>query len=533
VPTPSSSGQVDHSGAFIVCLSVGDRDPRADCQRGELIDRIAATAPVRPIASTQLGLAPQLVSAGATRRSSRSRPLIENALRLIRLPDREQFCRPPRFRVGFELRRGASTPQITAALNEAGFRNRRGERFEYPAVYGIMRDQGIIKPKTRSGAGAKSDRTKPNGNPTIGAASSSGVSAVLQRKLRDAERVQPIIAHLISHQGCSSYRRIADALNYLAVEAPRGGHWHPSSVKNAMSAVNMTLASVCGDTVVRDLKPAVAGMPVRPNRRERQAVRRLYQLPSNRRGRVQRALPDILFMRDRGMAADNIARVLCLGLGGVKAVLKRYPRWEIDDPAVIEQVLARYAAGEEARKIARALGLELRQVRRVIELAQRRVKRPRKSLPPHVEDRRARILALRRQGKTGPEIYAELGIDTERERQQIRRFLQWHARREPGLALRNTPVLTDEIAAAKSEAKLPEDYIRRDDYYLLQYWADKWNSPPPQEVVQVAELLQEGQPITEIVVRTGLSRGRVKYIRSALRDGRMRAGELAAGPPPL
>jgi len=111
------------------------------------------------------------------------------------------------------------------------------------------------------------------------------------------------------------------------------------------------------------------------------------------------------------------------------------------------------------------------------------------------------------------EIYAELGVETEQERQQIRRFLQRQARREPELALRNPPVLTDEIDAAKSEAKAPEDYSRREDYYPLEYWAKKWNSPPTPEIAQVAQLLEQGQPIAEIVLRTGLKRGRVKRIR--------------------
>jgi len=137
---------------------------------------------------------------------------------------------------------------------------------------------------------------------------------------------------------------------------------------------------------------------------------------------------------------------------------------------------------------------------------------------------------LRRQGKTGLEIYAELGVETEQERQQIRRFLQRQARREPELALRNPPVLTDEIDAAKSEAKAPEDYSRREDYYPLEYRAKKWNSPPTPEIAQVAQLLEQGQPIAEIVLRTGLKRGRVKRIRAGLRDGRMRAGELAVPP---
>jgi hypothetical protein len=95
--------------------------------------------------------------------------------------------------------------------------------------------------------------------------------------------------------------------------------------------------------------------------------------------------------------------------------------------------------------------------------------------------------------------------------------------------LRKPPLLTDEIDLAKSETKLAEDY-RREDYYPREYWAKKSNSPPPPEAVQVAKFLVEGQPIVDIVARTGLSRERVKYIRAALRDGRMRVGELAASP---
>jgi DNA invertase Pin-like site-specific DNA recombinase len=409
-------------------------------------------------------------------------------------------------------RRGASAPQITAALHEAGFRNRRGVPFEYSAVYNAMRKNGIVQPKTRSAGGAKSNRATPNGNPAIGAASSSGVSAVLQQKIRDAERVGPIIAHLISQQGCASLRKIAEALNYLEVETPRCKDWHPSSVKNAMSVLNMTIDRVRGDKAPEPM-PAVGRLPVRPNRDERLAVRRRYGLPGKSRGRVQRATPDILFLRDQGITADSIARVLSLRPKGVKAVLKRCPRWEIDDPGVIEQVLAGHASGERDRKIARTLGLELQQVRRLI--ARRRVKRSRDPLAPLAEDRRATILALRRQGKIGPEIYAAFGVDTERERQQIRRFLQQQGRREPALALRNPPTLADEIAAVKSAAKAPAD-----DYYLQEYWDNRWKSPLPPEVVKAVELLRQGQPIVEVVARAGLPRGRVKYLRAALQAGR-------------
>jgi putative DNA-invertase from lambdoid prophage Rac len=416
--------------------------------------------------------------------------------------------------------RGASVPEITAALNAAGHRNRRGKKFEYSAVYATMRYHGIIQPGTKSSGAAKSTKAKPNGNPAIAVASSAGVSAAVERKLRDADRVAPIIAYLISQRGCTSYRQVADALNYLGVETPRGGHWHPSSVKNLMAAAGLSFASLCTAAAIRDRNLEIETLPKRPTRTERQAVRRRYGLPAKPRGRVQKAAADILFLRDGGMAADDIARMLGLGRNGVRAIVQRYPRWDIDDPEVIEEVMGRYAAGEDSRKIARTLGLDLKQVRRLTQIRQRRVKPPRKRLPPLAEDRRAEILALRRQGKTGPEIFAELGVDTEQEQNQIRRFLLRRARGEPALALGHSPVLTDEIAAAKSEAKPPADYVRPDDYYLQQYWNDKWKSPLPPEVVRAIELLEQGKPIVEVVDRTGLPRGRVKYIRAALQAGR-------------
>jgi hypothetical protein len=325
-----------------------------------------------------------------------------------------------------------------------------------------------------------------------------------------------------------SYRKLADALNFLEVPTPRGGHWFPSSVKNAMSTLGVTFETVLGANPPREQKRAVGGLPVRPNRAERHAVRHLYRLSGNPRGRRQKAAADILFMRDRGASTSEIARVLCLSPASVRAVSRRYPQWEVNDPAIKELVLARHAAGQGPRPIARALGLELRQVQRIIGLARWEVVKTRKRVAPLSKERRAAILTLRRQGRTGLEILAELGIETEPEKGQVYRFLRRRARHEPELAFRKPPELADEIRAAQTEAKSAEEYIR-DDYFPRAYWTEKSNTPPP-EVAQVVKLLEEGQPIAEIVFRTGLPRNRVKYIRAALQSGRLRTSVLA-GPP--
>jgi DNA invertase Pin-like site-specific DNA recombinase len=426
--------------------------------------------------------------------------------------------------------RGASIPEITNVLNRAGFRNRRGEGFEYSAVYVLVRKYVIGENAIKPEAGTEAIRTKPSGNPAIGTSSSSGVSAVLQRKIRDAERVRPIFCHLIKDQGCTSYWKLAGALRFLEVETPRGGDWHPTSVKNMMFTLDLTFESVLGEAAARGQKPVVEELLVRPDRAERDAVRRLYRLRGKPSGRRQRATPDILFMRDRGATTSDIARVLCLTRAAVRAVSGQYLRWEIDDPAVTEQVLARHASGARPREIARDRGLELRQVQRIIGIAQWQVIRSRKRLLPLAEDRRAAIIALRRQGKTGLEIFGELGIDTEAGRRQVYRFLRRQAQQEPALGLRNRPALADEITEARSEARPPEEYVRHDDYYLHGYWADKWAEPRPPDVEQAAKLLEEGQAIAEIVLRTGLTRSRIKYIRAALQSGRMRTTELV-GPP--
>ena len=141
----------------------------------------------------------------------------------------------------------------------------------------------------------------------------------------------------------------------------------------------------------------------------------------------------------------------------------------------------------------------------MIGVAQWQVIRTRKRVPPLTVDRRSAILALRRQGKTGLEIFAELGVDAEPGARQAYRFLRRQARHEPGLAFREPPRhLLTRLPPRRTKPSLRKDYVRRDDYFQHEYWADRSNAPQPPEVALVAKLLEEGQPIAEIVLRTGL-----------------------------
>jgi DNA invertase Pin-like site-specific DNA recombinase len=77
----------------------------------------------------------------------------------------------------------------------------------------------------------------PNGAAALRRAGKGNVAAVGALKAaadQHAENLAPVVADLRA-RGITSLPKIADALNERQMRTPRGGRWHPSSVKNLLT----------------------------------------------------------------------------------------------------------------------------------------------------------------------------------------------------------------------------------------------------------------------------------------------------------
>ena len=72
------------------------------------------------------------------------------------------------------------------------------------------------------------------GNPKIDEAREKALAEIVDRADRRAANVIPIMRQ-IQRSGATSLRQIAEALNARGINAPRGGHWHATSVRNVMA----------------------------------------------------------------------------------------------------------------------------------------------------------------------------------------------------------------------------------------------------------------------------------------------------------
>lgn len=220
---------------------------------------------------------------------------------------------------------------VVGALNNAGFHNRRGRPFKDYSVSRILQVHGGYTQKHLPGQPRqRRTPTNPNGNARIREATGEAVEAVLQRKIRDAERAKPFILHLVQQQGCDSYGKLADALNFHKVPTPRDGSWHPTSVKNCLAALGFRLTELIHlgrpSASPSDADKLLGACPQRPSQSERHRIRERYGLPSNPRGKVQKLLPDIIAFRDQKATVAQIANVLGISEVSVKAVLKKIRR---------------------------------------------------------------------------------------------------------------------------------------------------------------------------------------------------------------
>ncbi len=107
-----------------------------------------------------------------------------------------------------------------------------------------QRERKLISERTRAALGAAKARGVKLGNPNGAAAirrAGRGTGAALEAVRRNAEGRAAEYAETIADiraGGASSLPAIAKELNERGIVTPRGGKWHPSSVKNLLARVD-------------------------------------------------------------------------------------------------------------------------------------------------------------------------------------------------------------------------------------------------------------------------------------------------------
>jgi DNA invertase Pin-like site-specific DNA recombinase len=104
-----------------------------------------------------------------------------------------------------------------------------------------QQEREAISARTKAALAAAKARGQRLGNPN-GAAplrraakgNGAAVGALKAAADRHASNLQPVVQDLRA-RGINSLPRIAQALNEMQMEAPRGGRWHPSSVRNLLA----------------------------------------------------------------------------------------------------------------------------------------------------------------------------------------------------------------------------------------------------------------------------------------------------------
>lgn len=106
-------------------------------------------------------------------------------------------------------------------------------------------EREAISRRTREALQAAKGRGKVLGNPNgaapllrAGRGNAAGVEAVKARAQEHAEMLRPVVESLQA-QGVTSLGALADALNGGGYQAPRGGVWHKTSVKNLLGRLSL------------------------------------------------------------------------------------------------------------------------------------------------------------------------------------------------------------------------------------------------------------------------------------------------------
>jgi DNA invertase Pin-like site-specific DNA recombinase len=97
-----------------------------------------------------------------------------------------------------------------------------------------QKERALISKRTTEALAAAKARGVALGNLKIGEARQKARAEIVDRADQRAANVIPIMRQ-IQRSGATSLRQIAEALNARGINAPRGGQWHATSVRNAMA----------------------------------------------------------------------------------------------------------------------------------------------------------------------------------------------------------------------------------------------------------------------------------------------------------
>lgn len=107
-----------------------------------------------------------------------------------------------------------------------------------------QQEREAISARTKAALAAARDRGTKLGNPNgaaplrrAGKGNAAAVDALKGRADRHAADLGPVVAHLRA-SGCTSLPALAKALNEQQFPTPRGGRWHPSSVRNLLARLS-------------------------------------------------------------------------------------------------------------------------------------------------------------------------------------------------------------------------------------------------------------------------------------------------------
>lgn len=95
------------------------------------------------------------------------------------------------------------------------------------------KERTLISQRTKAALTAAKARGVKLGNPNLDAAAILARQAIQTKADDAAKAVIPVITQMQA-SGARTLRQLADALNARGIATPRGGKWHPTSVKNVI-----------------------------------------------------------------------------------------------------------------------------------------------------------------------------------------------------------------------------------------------------------------------------------------------------------